>query len=124
MGAKVLDVGQCYADQFGIDRLLRKCGADAVHVKTANEALDKLKEGGFDLVLVNRIIDADRSSGLELIHALKNDASLSAVPVMLVSDYADAQQQAVEAGALPGFGKAKLTSSETEERIKAALVRP
>jgi CheY-like chemotaxis protein len=59
-------------------------------------------------VLVNRVLDADGSSGLELIRALKAEEQLRDVPVLLVSNYEDAQAQAVQAGAVPGFGKAEL----------------
>jgi hypothetical protein len=40
---------------------------------------------------------------------------------MLVSNYADAQQQAETAGALPGFGKSSLRTPETRERLRAVL---
>ncbi len=40
---------------------------------------------------------------------------------MLVSNYADAQKEAVEAGALPGFGKADLGDGQTHERLRNAL---
>ena len=42
---------------------------------------------------------------------------------MLVSNYADAQKQAVAAGARPGFGKAELNSSKAVDAIAAALPR-
>jgi len=44
------------------------------------------------------------------------------VPVMLVSNFADAQAQAVESGALPGFGKAALNAPETLARLKEQLL--
>ena len=40
---------------------------------------------------------------------------------MLVSNYADAQQAAVAAGAIEGFGKAELGADETEEKLRAVL---
>jgi two-component system chemotaxis response regulator CheY len=70
---------------------------------------------------VNRVSDADGSPGIELIRALKADPGLAGVPVMLVSNYADAQAQAVALGALPGFGKADLTAPETTEKLRSAL---
>ena len=45
-----------------------------------------LRAGEFDLVLVNRVLDADGSSGLDLIRAIKADPDLANVPVMLVSN--------------------------------------
>ncbi len=40
---------------------------------------------------------------------------------MLVSNYEDAQQDAVARGALPGFGKAALRQPETRNRLAAIL---
>ena len=43
------------------------------------------------------------------------------VPVMLVSNYPQYQQQAVDAGAVPGFGKAELRSPTTLARLAEFL---
>jgi hypothetical protein len=43
------------------------------------------------------------------------------VPVMLVSNYEDAQREAVAAGAQPGFGKAALGQPQTLARLKEVL---
>jgi len=48
-------------------------------------------------------------------------ASYPNVKTMLVSNYPDAQQAAVQAGALPGFGKRELGSPRVPELIRAAL---
>ncbi len=72
------------------------------------QALTSLRAGEFDLVLVNRIFDGDGSKGIELIRAIKADPHLARTPVMLVSNYAEAQAEAKELGALPGFGKGDL----------------
>ena len=45
------------------------------------------------------------------------------VPFMLISNYEDAQAQAVELGAVPGFGKSSINSSETVERLQIVLGR-
>ena len=70
--------------------------------------LAALHQQPFDLVLVNRVLDADGSAGLDVVEQIKTDTNLRELPVMLVSNYEDAQRQAVEKGALPGFGKATL----------------
>jgi hypothetical protein len=41
--------------------------------------------------------------------------------MMLVSNYADAQADAVKAGALPGFGKRELGSPKVVQLLKEAL---
>ena len=86
-----------------------------------DEARQALRSEAYNLVLVNRVIDQDGSSGVELIRELRNDPDTGAVPIMLVSDLPEAQQAAREAGAAPGFGKSELHGSETFERIRLAL---
>ena len=88
---------------------------------TQEEALEKLRQEAFALVFVNRVFDADGSSGLDLIRRIKADEQLQAVPVMLVSNYEDAQTEAAEAGAAPGFGKAALGQRRMLDRVRAFL---
>ena len=66
MSAKrVLSVGQCSADHSRISRTFEQSfGAEVVGVDTTLEALAKLRAEPFDLVLVNRVCDADGSPGL------------------------------------------------------------
>ena len=53
--------------------------------------------------------------------AALGDAALAALPVMLVSNYPDAQQEAQAAGAVPGFGKAQVSSPETLDLLRTYL---
>jgi CheY-like chemotaxis protein len=106
---RVLSVGQCFADHSALSRMLRSSfGADVIAAGSQAEALELVRRESFALVLVNRVFDADGSSGLELIRAIKADPARNGVPVMLVSNYDDAQAQAMQAGAVRGFGKAAL----------------
>jgi CheY-like chemotaxis protein len=106
---RVLSVGQCWADHGSISRTLqRSFGAEVVGADTAPEALERLRHEGFDLVLVNRVLDADGSPGVDLIRSVRADERLKDVPVMLVSNHEEAQEEAVAAGASRGFGKAAL----------------
>jgi len=119
---RVLSVGQCFADHSGITRVLRgSFGAVVVAADSTQDALDKLREGTFALVLVNRLLDADGSSGMNVIRAIKAEESLRSVPVMLVSNYEEAQAQAVQAGAVSGFGKAALGQPHMLARVKPYL---
>jgi two-component system, chemotaxis family, chemotaxis protein CheY len=119
---RVLSVGQCFADHSGITRVLRSAfGAEVIAADSAREVLDKLREESFALVLVNRVLDADGSSGLDVIRAIKAEEPLYAVPIMLVSNYEEAQAEAVQAGALPGFGKAALGQPHMLARVKPLL---
>jgi response regulator RpfG family c-di-GMP phosphodiesterase len=119
---RILSVGQCGYDHTQISRhLAQTLGAEVQAGRTADEALAALRRTPFDLVLVNRVGDADGAPGVDLIRALKGDPDLAAVPVMLVSNYPDAQADAVALGALPGFGKADLARPETTEKLRGAL---
>jgi two-component system, chemotaxis family, chemotaxis protein CheY len=119
---RVLSVGQCGADHSSISRVLRQSfGAEVVAADTVTEAVEQLREQAFALVLVNRIFDRDGTPGLELIQQVKSDPEVSQVPVMLVSNYADAQEEAVQVGALPGFGKASLGRPEMLQRVEELL---
>jgi CheY-like chemotaxis protein len=122
MAAKrVLSVGQCGPDHGAIAWALRPLGADVTPAATRDQALERLRAETFDLVLVNRVFDADGDSGVELIRTMKEDEALRATPVMLVSNYADAQQAAVAAGAEAGFGKAALGRPAMRDRVRPFL---
>ncbi len=119
---RVLDVGQCRPDHGAIRHLLEtQFGAEVAQAHDATETMAKLRSGPFDLVLINRKLDADYSDGLEIIKQIKSDSALAAVPVMLVTNYPEYQEQAVAAGAEKGFGKSEYNLPETRERLKKLL---
>src|SRR5690348_13045445 len=116
---RVLSVGQCFADHSSISRVLRGAfGAEVVGADSPQETLDHLRREAFSLVLVNRVLDANGSSGLDLIRAIRSEEALRDVPVMLVSNYEDAQALAVQAGASAGFGKASLGQPHMLARVE------
>jgi DNA-binding response OmpR family regulator len=123
MKRKVLSVGQCSADDATLRRVLteRYPEVEVIAVDTASEGFVQARTGEYALILVNRIFDADGESGLELIRELKAETATAAVPVMLVSNFADAQARAVATGALQGFGKATLTSPNTQALLDPLL---
>ncbi len=119
---RILSIGQCSADHAAIARTLEQfVDAEVVPADTVTEAVALLQHGPFDLVLVNRVLDSDGSPGLGIIQRMKADEKLRRLPVMLISNYDDAQQQAIQAGALPGFGKAGLRMPQALTRVKRAL---
>lgn len=119
---RVLNVGQCSFDHGTIVRHLKAVyGAEVIGADTANEALVSLRAGSFDLVLVNRVLDSDGTAGLDLIRALRVEPQVAQTPVMLVSNFAQAQAEAQNLGALPGFGKADLRPGARVASLDAAL---
>ncbi len=121
---RVLDVGQCGYDHGSIARHLKASyGAEVTGADSMGQALVSLRAGEFDLVLVNRIFDGDGTKGIDLIRAIKADSELAQVPVMLVSNYPEAQDEAKELGALPGFGKGDLRVGRSVATLDAALSR-
>jgi CheY-like chemotaxis protein len=121
-GKRVLSIGQCQADHSRISRLLHtQFSADVVAADTAEQALKHLQRERFALVLVNRVFDADSHSGLDFIRALRQRADIPEMPVMLVSNFPEAQEEAAAAGAVPGFGKDHLHELETIEKLRRYL---
>jgi DNA-binding response OmpR family regulator len=119
-----LNVGQCGFDHQAISLYLaEEFRAQVERSDTLDEARHALQATHYDLVLVNRVLDLDGSSGLDLIRSLKQDPdpAVATVPVMLVSDYPSAQKEAITLGAAPGFGKSELHAPETSQRIMALL---
>jgi CheY-like chemotaxis protein len=115
---RVLDVGQCALDHASIRRLIEThFDASVIQAHRADDAIEMLRVTQFDLVLVNRVLDADGSDGVEIIERMKSEAALETIPVMLVTDYLEHQERAVEAGAEPGFGKSQLASPDTCQRV-------
>jgi two-component system chemotaxis response regulator CheY len=122
MSKKVLSIGNCRYDHGRLASLLGEhFHAEVVYARHADEALEKLHAQPFDLVLVNRILHRDGQPGLEIIRRLKAEPKLAATPVMLLSNFADYQQQALAAGAEPGFGKEQFDDPELIEELRPYL---
>ena len=121
---RVLSVGQCGPDHGAISRFLRKCfSAEVEPAETPDQALGLIRShpGRYTLVLVNRVCDLDGELGIDLIRALKADAELASLPIMLVSNLPEAQAEAQAAGALPGFGKSELGSARSLDALRVVL---
>ena len=117
---RVLSVGQCGVDGPWIKRVFQnRLGAVVEEANLPSEALAKARHTHYQLILINRELARDYSSGLDLIPDLL--AIQPETPVMIVSNYDDAQESAIERGAARGFGKNDLESPETLDRLKAVL---
>ena len=122
MPKRVLNVGNCSLDHDAIRRLIEdNFDADIVAAQGTDDALEALRRAPFDLVLANRKFAPSAALGIDLIRQMKSDPQLGTTPVMLVSNYPDAQQEAVAAGAEPGFGKAELDREETRQKLARFL---
>jgi CheY-like chemotaxis protein len=122
MPKKVALVGHCGPDSSYLRMAVTRAVKD-VQVVFADDqhTLNKLIESGLDLVLLNRQLDYgfETDEGVELIKRLREkNPSLKA---MLVSNYPEAQQAAVQAGAVQGFGKREIGSPKVSELIRSAL---
>ena len=100
-----------------MERFDAACDAAA----TVDETVRALGEKAYDLVLINRMLDADGASGLDLLRRLQTHDGTRDTPMILVSNYAEAQDEAVSLGAKPGFGKDALEHSETLDRLRIHL---
>lgn len=122
MSIRILDVGQCGFDGPRMERLWKtELGATVDRVASADEAVEKLAGARYDVVLVNRVLAADGGSGMDAIGRVREAAP--DVPVMLVSDIEDAQEQAVSLGAIRGFGKARLADPATVQLVQDVVAR-
>ena len=108
-----LIVGHCDLDNPQVTSLLEKeFSTNVTRVKLLKKAIEHLEKRNYDLVIINRIGAFDQESGLELIEKIKEDGRFQ-VPLMMVTNYKDQMDIAIEKGAVPGYGKDKLHDKET-----------
>jgi two-component system chemotaxis response regulator CheY len=120
---RVLDVGQCNPDHAAVVSFLTRHfpGIEVGRAALGDDAMEQLRAERYDLVLVNRKLDEDYSDGVEVLRRIKADPATAGVPVMLVTNYPDHQQAAVEMGAVYGFGKLEYNDPQTVEKVRAVL---
>jgi DNA-binding NarL/FixJ family response regulator len=97
------------------DRAIKVVAADD------SDELTNLLTAGVDLILFNRELGwgFDQTQGVEIIRQLRT--THPSVKTMLVSNYAEAQAAALQAGAMPGFGKREIGSAKVVQALRAAL---
>ncbi len=119
---KILSVGQCNPDHSSIKTFLtREFDCEITRIDSTEEAIEELKRNRHDLVLVNRKLDIDYTDGTNLIQKLQSDSAFKDIPVLLISNYPEYQEEAVSIGAKYGFGKAEIGKPETIERLSKIL---
>ena len=122
MARKIVLVGHCGPDGSYLRMAISRAVQDAqVLMADDQRELDELLAKGVDLLLLNRVLDFgfEQTEGAELIRQLR--ATNPQLRMMLVSNYPEAQAEAVAAGALAGFGKREIGSPRVTELLRAAL---
>lgn len=119
---QILLVGHCVPDTYMLKSKVQQLFPDITVDTCKSDADLQSKASGKSLLLVNRVLDGmfDAEDGIALIaqHAKNGDAP----KMMLISNFAESQEQAVNAGALHGFGKSELGAEATEEKLRKAVV--
>ena len=122
MSKKVALVGHCGPDSSFLRMAINKA-IPGVQIVAADDdqELKAVLDAGVDLVLFNRQLDFgfDDPQGVSVIRKLGRYYPKS--KMMLVSNYADAQAAAVEAGALPGFGKREIGGAKVTQLLRDAV---
>lgn len=115
-------VGHCGPDSTYLRIAISRSIKDAKIVVADDDAeLSKVLQDGVDLILFNRELGYGFSDsiGVNIISKLHKENVRTRM--MLISNYPEAQQAAVAAGALPGFGKRELGTSRVAELLQSAV---
>ncbi len=122
---RIILIGHCGPDSSYLRMAARQADPKAVIVAADDEqTLQQALGVGGGLYLINRQLDYGmrESMGVELIRRLKKE--YPQLKMMLISNYPEAQAEAIAAGALPGFGKREIGTPRVGELIRAALEQP
>ncbi len=122
MSKTLLDCGNCGPDFNTIRQMVTSnFTASVIQSHGVEDTLEILRKRKIDLVTVNRKLDRDYSDGMEVIKTIKADPQVGSVPVMLVTNYEEHQQAAIEAGCVLGFGKLTVNEPETRAALEPYL---
>lgn len=90
-------------------------------VMFVDDALEKLRSNQYALVLFNRLIFADGSPGIALLERATTDDSINGTPMMMISNFDEAQARSIAAGGVPGFGKNAVFDDSTTNLLAQYL---
>jgi adenylate cyclase len=124
--ARILAVDDDALNRDMLTRRLDKLGYEVTEAATGREALAKLKDGGFDLVLLDILMpDLD---GFQALEFMKADPRLKHIPVIMLTalDDVDSTVRCIEAGAEdyvpkpfnPVILRARITASLEKKRLR------
>lgn len=115
-------IGHCGPDSWMLKSMVKRTLPDAKIVMINSEGDLQKHLPSLRVLLVNRILDGrfESEQGVDLIRSVA--AQPESPPVsLLISNFADAQQDAEAAGAKRGFGKSELNSLTASERLQSAF---
>lgn len=115
---KALIVGHCHVNSPRLSQIVKQLGITPVRISSKDDLFKFLREDSDVLILVNRIFESTGEEGISVIEEVK--ALFPDTKVMLVSNYAESQDQAVQFGAIKGFGNAS-DDEKISDRIKATI---
>lgn len=119
---RVLSVGQCSFDHGNLSRAFRNhFQAELIPTVDEASAIRDFSQGDYDLVLVNRLFDEDGASGLEFLKKHIHAFQTAQTPVMLVSNFPEAQAEAMALGARRGIGKSSLGTDGFLQAVREAV---
>lgn len=123
---QIVLVGHCGPDVYRLKTAVNRAVPEAEIVTVDDEqSLDEYRTPDF-LWLVNRILDGSftTDSGIELIRQIRSEPAPADAPIaILISDLPGAQEEAIAAGARPGFGKSQILEERTVEILREAAKR-
>jgi hypothetical protein len=113
-------IGHCGPDAYLLRSAISRAVPGAAIVFADDQRALETHLQSDRVLLINRVLEGGfaTDSGIEMIDALAKSDPRPAM--LLISNYADAQAQAVSAGAMIGFGKRDANSARAAERLRAA----
>ncbi len=118
----VVLVGHCGPDEWMLRSAISRALPD-IELHTVNDQAGLgLHQNPNSLLLINRKLDGDFSVALAA--DMIPDAVASGARVMLISNFDDAQDAAVSAGAYRGFGKSDVNATATADLLRTVVQRP
>ena len=113
-------VGHCRPDVFMLKTVVSRAVPDARIEAVNDEAALNTHLRADSVLLVNRVLDGgfDLDNGIELIKQVS--AGENGPVSILVSNFDEAQAEAIAAGARRGFGKGDLYHVDTAEILRGA----
>lgn len=120
MPRRIVLVGHCNFDGPRLQEEIRAMPEGLEVVRVNDDAdLQAVCEKGENLLLINREPVGFEEEGMDIVRELCE--RYPGQCVMLVSDHSDAQEQAVEAGAMFGFGKLDMGTQKLAEAVRRGL---